>query len=160
MAGGGGVDWPELIDRGLSRLPEEAYWRGWYALIGVAVIAALAYVRRMLAVPAVPTAAQIVDEMVARGKVPLVQAPVDVEAAVHRAINGSAERIKRVEALSERLAVEMGELRHDTDELRKETSELKRETVELRKETGTRHADNQREFGQIRGVLGMRRGGR
>lgn len=123
-----------------------AFW----GLLVMTAVAAIAYLRRMLAVPAVPTATQIVDEMVARGKVPLVQAPVDVEAAVHRAINGSAERLKRVEATTEKLALEMTELRKDSEELRRETSEL-------RKETGARHAENQREFGVLHGALRTRR---
>lgn len=117
--------WPELIDNAAAKLPvEDLRWAFW-GLLAVTVAAGLMYVRRILAVPRMPTAGEIVEEFIARGKMPAAPPMKELEEAVHRGVNGQAERLKRVEA-------DVGEIRTDLGRMgtRQLDSRLRLERVE------------------------------
>lgn len=124
------TSWPEVADGAVQRIPLDdlriAFWLGVALVIGAAWL----HVRRLLKTP---TAAEIAAELDALNKGSRRASPAELEAAVQRGINGTAERVQRIEAA---------------------VGDLAKQVAAIDDKVDARHADNQREFGELRGALG------
>jgi hypothetical protein len=119
-------------------LPVEILAWGFWLLLAAVVIAALSFVRKLLAPPA--TAQEIADELIKRGwSTSGSPSLAQLKAAVHEGVNGTAERVKRIEAILDGIESLVHQNRASADQ---------------------RHAENLERFGRLEATVGVSWNGR
>ena len=93
--------WPEVADNARAQIPLTDLRVAFWLVLAVAIGATLLHIKRLLKAP--PTAAEIASELDALNKGTRRASTEEVEAAVHRGINGTAERIKEIMARVEKI---------------------------------------------------------
>jgi hypothetical protein len=119
-------------------LPVEILAWGFWFILAAVVIAALSFFRKMLSPPA--TAQEIADELIKRGwSTSGAPSLAQLKAAVHEGVNGTAERVKRIETMLDGVEA----LVHQNS-----------------KAADLRHAENMERFGRLEATVGVSWNGR